>query len=70
MNRCKTCKHWLVDRDYWPHEERLRSCASPGWLMGYNHKAVDVPDDGVLVENDEGWGVMMGPEFGCVHWEG
>jgi hypothetical protein len=23
--------------------------------------------DGVLIEDDAGWGMLVGPEFGCVH---
>jgi hypothetical protein len=28
----------------------------------------EVPDDGVMVENVEGWGLLTGPLFGCIHW--
>jgi len=25
--------------------------------------------DGITVEYDEGWGLLVGPDFGCVHYE-
>lgn len=34
---------------------------------GYGQTAV--PKDGVVVENDEGWAILTGPEFGCVNHE-
>jgi hypothetical protein len=27
------------------------------------------PPDVVRIEDDEGWGMIPGPEFGCVHGE-
>jgi hypothetical protein len=28
-----------------------------------------MPKDGLWIENDEGWGWIVGPEFGCVHFQ-
>jgi hypothetical protein len=38
-------------------------------VLGYGGKeaAAHLVDE-VLVENDEGWGFLTGPEFGCVHF--
>jgi hypothetical protein len=58
MSTCKTCKHWLTASD------RLGTCAR--WLTGYRTADKDVGDNEVLVEDDEGWAAVMGPDFGCV----
>jgi hypothetical protein len=36
--------------------------------MGYQ-SADSVPDDGMIIESDEGWGMEVGPLFGCVNGE-
>lgn len=67
MNRCKDCKHY----------EPIRKVSHSGsgllgycgrWHQGYG-SSDEVKSNEVIVENDEGWGAMMGPEFGCVLWE-
>ncbi len=68
MQRCKTCKHWGRNRGS-NHDEsrRLKSCSAPGVLYGYMAQSYDeTPDNGALVEDDEGWGMNTGPDFGCV----
>jgi hypothetical protein len=35
-------------------------------IYGYNI-AIRRDDDGVAIENDEGWGMLPGPDFGCIH---
>jgi hypothetical protein len=37
------------------------------WRYGYpaRDKGLLAPND-IVAENDEGWGAIMGPEFGCV----
>jgi hypothetical protein len=59
MERCETCKHFVleVNRDF-------GSCER--WHKGYGVKWQEVGEDEVLVEDDEGWAMMMGPKFGCV----
>ena len=62
--RCKTCK-W-----YHPNESicSVRCCDCP--KMIYSYDACIKPDpDGLCVENDEGWGMLPSPEFGCIHHE-
>lgn len=66
MKTCWTCKYWgnhSVNRAP-PH---FRGCDCPKHCTGYH---VDhVPDDGMLAEDDEGWGFVTGPDFGCVNHE-
>lgn len=66
MNTCDTCKWWGTSPEprFEPH---LRGCSSDKNMAGYHVE--HVPDDGMLVENDEGWGFVTGPKFGCVHHE-
>ena len=66
QGRCRTCKHRYQDVG---HAIHLGGCSSPAWQHGYSIDEHDVKDDGILVENDEGWAALMGPDFGCVHWE-
>lgn len=63
MQRCKTCKHWGVEPFY--ADRRLKGCTAPGIVRGYVEPE-DVPDNGAGVEDDEGWAIETGPEFGCV----
>ena len=67
MKRCKTCKYFSPDgpRDDYPGTGG--SCLSPLVAVGY--RALEVPEGGLLVENDEGWGASMSPTFGCVNHE-
>lgn len=55
---CQTCRHFTPERDGYG------SCAR--WLRGYGVSKEEVASDEVLVEDDEGWGMMVGPAFGCV----
>jgi hypothetical protein len=43
-------------------------CGCPKMLYGYDNKQI-ADSDGLSIENDEGWGMIPGPEFGCVHFE-
>jgi len=67
MNTCKTCKFWTDNP--WGHPVPRGSCLSPKFLYGYNIALDKIAPDEVLVENDEGWGFVTGPDFGCVHHE-
>ena len=68
--KCKNCKYWGKNRSSIPDAEvRLKSCSCPAMHYGYHLKDEDVKDDGVRVEEDEGWGMATGPDFGCVHFE-
>lgn len=43
------------------------NCSCPKFRLGYH--ILDLQPDEVQVEDDEGWGFMTGPLFGCVHGE-
>lgn len=61
MFSCKTC-HWYKN-DALPDIEK--TCKCPRMVYGYGSR--DRDDDGVLIEDDEGWGMIPGPDFGCIH---
>ena len=67
MGLCKNCRWWKVDKER--KELRLGTCYNRKWLEGYSYTDDKIPDDGILVENDEGWGCVMGPKFGCIHFQ-
>ena len=67
MKTCKTCKHWGNSRNYAEDNgKRLKSCNAPQIEYGYGVEESEVADNGALVEDDEGWGMLTGPEFGGV----
>ena len=67
MNTCKTCKHWGHSRNWWIDAgDRLKSCSAPKIGYGYKIDGAEITDDGALIEDDEGWGMLTGPAFGCV----
>lgn len=73
---CKNCKHFVKKQPF------AGSCENPNFKYGYrwddqfsdyNPVAV-LPDKSVypnqiLIENDEGWGAIVGQDFGCVHFQ-
>lgn len=67
MVLCQECRYWVKSRE--DKSYRLRGCGSPKVLYGYDFGYERVSDDGVMVENDEGWGCLTGPMFGCVNGE-
>lgn len=67
MIHCQNCK-WWGDRAGAQGNPKLRACSNPKHVMGYRMGA-DVPDNGILIESDEGWGMETGPLFGCVNGE-
>lgn len=62
METCKTCRHWMVWKDI-----KASSCNAPGIIRGYDSDRYDrLAPNGALVEDDEGWAIETGPDFGCV----
>ena len=47
----------------------LLKCEQPKAFLGYGIDPDDVPPDGLLIEDDEGWAWFVGPDFGCVNFE-
>ena len=72
MNTCKTCKYWTTIKGSScsrKEADRLHFCNAPKIKYGYGIEECDISDDGVLIEEDEGWGMLTGPDFGCIHHE-
>jgi hypothetical protein len=77
VRRCKTCKHWNLKAPDIHNNERedilvkagYGDCSSRMAVYTYNPKREDLLPDRILVEIDEGWGFVTGPDFGCIHWE-
>jgi hypothetical protein len=61
--RCGDCRHFVEDGTYAP----MGTCSR--WTKGYHVEFKDLAPNEVLIEDDEGWGMMCGPEFGCVLFE-
>lgn len=59
--RCKDCKHFVPDQNRVGFGECTR------WRVGYNDEGLALNE--CLVEGDEGWGMLIGEEFGCVLYE-
>lgn len=59
---CKTCKYY----DTGSHHK----CVAPLVSYGYGKVPKDVRQKGLHVEDDEGWGMIPGPDFGCILHEG
>jgi hypothetical protein len=64
--KCKTCKHFVSDDYKMPGS---MTCECPKMKKGYCISLSELKPDEVLIENDEGWGWVVGPEFGCIHHE-
>lgn len=62
MNTCRDCRHWRPKVT-----DESQGCVSPKMDYGYGPKSHE--PDHVHIENDEGWGMIPGPEFGCIHFE-
>jgi len=62
---CKDCKFWSGNEYEFCG---LKQCCSPKKKEGYHVQAEEIDANGVLVEDDEGWGMMTGPMFGCVNF--
>ena len=67
--RCGDCKHLDANEG---HPAIAGSGQCTRWHMGYldaiDEWVLDGPK-GAVVEFDEGWGNMVGPDFGCVLFE-
>lgn len=63
MGRCGDCKHFSSE----DHPAPFGTCRR--WAQGYGVALADLKLNEVLVESDEGWAAIMGPEFGCVLYE-
>ena len=57
---CGNCKHFTPHKKWKDYGECER------WAYGYGTSIYEIAKNEVIVENDEGWGAMMGKDFGCV----
>ncbi len=64
MINCKDCRFWEKGR-----QTPLGQCSCPKMMYGYGTNDRECMPDGVMLENDEGWGMYTGPMFGCIHAE-
>lgn len=60
--RCKLCVHYKPHHSY----TQFMVCVSSHITKGYVQMKPSI--DGVHVEDDEGWGMIVGPDYGCVHF--
>lgn len=72
---CANCKHYAAvvaeDRRASSEEAEHGDCSSPRFFRNY-HAAFGgdgIPSNGVQVESNVGWGFVVGPDFGCIHFE-
>lgn len=67
MNTCSTCKHFKPEGYHYMHQSRpsSRGCCMR-WLTGYGDEYATMASNEVMVEDDEGWAMTMGQDFGCV----
>ncbi len=67
MGYCEDCKFW--QRGSYGGTQRLGACTNKEKLKrGYHINVEEILDDEAIIENDEGWAIMTGPKFGCVHF--
>ena len=60
---CKNCK-WYEPG---PTEPEFQICKSPKVYYGYGR---GTQGHNLKVEDDEGWGMIPSPYFGCIHFSG
>ena len=74
MNLCKDCKHFESAEN----ETNIPDYAAPPmphghcrrWLAGYHHSYASMDLNEAWIMDDYGRGNVVGPDFGCVLWEG
>jgi hypothetical protein len=67
---CRDCKWSVPNTAYRDAGSHMLDCECEKFVRGYWVKLDELPIDGMHVEDDEGWAFTVGPEFGCIHWEG
>lgn len=63
---CKHCRHFSALTGVGGFYPGFGSCSR--WHTGYR-KIEGIKSNEVHIEDDEGWGAEVGPDFGCVLWE-
>lgn len=62
------CRHWGNIPSNYVSGEKVKSCKSPKMITGYMISPNDLCEDGIMVENDEGWSCFTGAKFGCINF--
>jgi len=55
---CKNCSHYKKNNE----------CYCDKFFVTYENVDLEKNKDCVQVESDEGWGFVVGEEFGCIHF--
>lgn len=66
--QCQNCRWWgVAPEGYEGHVNRkgLRVCGVPSLRRGYGWEVAEISPTKAVVEYDEGWGLLTGPEYGC-----
>ena len=67
---CKDCEYFDASDHRYPDEKSMGHCGNKVFHEGYgdppNKKTSSI---GAIIENDEGWGWVVAPNFGCIHFE-
>ena len=68
--RCGDCKHFEKEEGVSRFRDTQVGFGHCGrWHEGYLVEISDVASNEAWVEDDEGWGNVVGPDFGCVLFE-
>ena len=65
---CKNCKYFSLEGDF------SGTCNNDNFKKGYDYSFEKIEfnkaePNQVIVEFDEGWGFIVGKNFGCIHFE-
>lgn len=66
---CSNCRHWFPAKEYACRLGQCHRWHGGNGSYGYCWEPENIPDDGVVVETDEGWGAYTGKKFGCILFE-
>lgn len=64
IKKSEECRFWMT----FEGTAHLGVCSNVAIHTDPRYEPEEIPDDGVLATDDEGIGIMTGPEFGCVHY--
>ena len=68
LKSCGLCRWSSPTKESPDNQCGMLDCVSDKFLKGYRIEVEDFSSDAVHVENDEGWGFTVGPDFGCIHF--
>lgn len=66
--RCGSCTHWGGRVSHW-NTIVHRTCGCPQILHGNLIADAITDPTSAVAETYQGWGLLTGPQFGCVHWQ-